>query len=101
MTCNGLVRSQGAGCNFLCLFICINQEFGARLSPGFLAGSRHCCLTAAPGGMGQARETPPAQRPDVHNETKISIVLFLQVFHTSVDVKSSKFNMPEPYPGIR
>lgn len=94
MTYNGLVRSQGAGCNFLRFFICINQEFGDCLSLGFLAGSRHHCITSGTwwdrSGLENTAGLRFRQHPDIHNETKISIVLFLQVFNTSVDVKSSK-----------
>lgn len=55
------------------------------VSPAFLASSRHHCITAAPGGVGQAWRAPlPA------------LVLFLQVFVTSADVKSSELALLNP-----
>lgn len=70
----------------------------------FLAGSRHHCITAAPGGTGQGWNTllptlQPRQRPDIHhNKTKISLVLLWQAFLTSVAVKSSKLISLNPTP---
>lgn len=56
MTYNGSVRSQGAGCNFLCLLLCINQEPCVRCT----SVSPQLCLTAAPGGMAPGWESGAA-----------------------------------------
>lgn len=84
-----------AAISFAFLFVLIRSLGTVYVSLCFLAGSRHHCITAAPGGTGQGWNTPlpappPQQLPDIHNKTKISPVLHWQVFLTSVAVKSSK-----------
>lgn len=96
-TYTGSVRSQGAGCNFLRLFIRINAEFGDGGWPALPAGARQASLHySAPWRAGPVPENSPAQgppvsqRPDGPSEAKISVAALLQVLLTSVDVKSSK-----------
>lgn len=62
MTYTGSARSQGAGCNFLRLFIRINAEFGDGAWPPLPAGAPQTSLHySAPWRAGPRPESGPAQ----------------------------------------
>lgn len=98
MTYNGSVRSQGAGCNFLCLFLCINQEPCVRCT----SVSPQLCLTAAPGGTapgwasGAVGLCLPESSPPLLTKQKPAAFCSCVSSLTSGDVKSAEWAAPNP-----